>query len=57
MSTSDVLTIIAETAYQVLNINGEAQAIALEISKAFDMGLSYRFSSQIESLWYFLTNF
>ncbi len=35
-STADVLTAITETVYQALQNNGEARAVALDISKAFD---------------------
>lgn len=34
-STSDTLTIITEYVYQSLHKNGEAQAVALDMSKAF----------------------
>ncbi|CAE1315900.1 unnamed protein product [Acanthosepion pharaonis] len=35
-STADVLTAITETVYRALQNNGEARAVALDISKAFD---------------------
>ena len=35
-STADVLTAISDRVYRVLNICGEARAVALDISKAFD---------------------
>ncbi|CAE1157727.1 unnamed protein product [Acanthosepion pharaonis] len=35
-STADVLTAITETVYRTLQNNGEARAVALDISKAFD---------------------
>ena len=45
-STADVLTAISERVYRVLNICGEARAVALDISKAFDKvwhaGLIYK---------------
>ena len=34
--TADLLTVISERIYQALNISGEARAVALDISKAFD---------------------
>ena len=35
-STADLLTVISERIYRALNISGEARAVALDISKAFD---------------------
>ncbi len=48
-STADVLTVISEKIYRSLNKSGEARAIALDISKAFDRvwhaGLLHKLSS------------
>ena len=35
-SSAGLLTVISERIYQTLNISGEARAVALDISKAFD---------------------
>ena len=35
-STADLLTVITDRIYSTLNISGEARAVALDISKAFD---------------------
>ena len=35
-STADVLTVISERVYRALGIGGEARAITIDISKAFD---------------------